>query len=88
MYSNKMISKIYISWFPRTRQLQHYVKFVLKKLQNLPSENKNKEQISERAKSNLVSISGENEDLTCDRVVEPHDSDAKETNKMILKGLK
>jgi len=58
------------------------------KLQNLPTENKNKEQISERAKSNLVSISGKNEDLTSDRVVDFVGSEATETNKMVLKGLK
>ena len=54
----------------------------------MPTENKNKEPISERAKANLISISGKNEDLTTDRVVEFQVSEITETNKMILKGLK
>ena len=50
MYSDNQICPIFIEWFARTRKIQNYAKYTLKKLQNLPTENKNKEPISERAK--------------------------------------
>ena len=87
MYSDYQISPIVINWFKRTRELQLYVKKILKQLQNLPTESKTRQQIHERANENLVSISKPDEDLVSDEIVEHKSHTIIETNELYLKCL-